>query len=315
MSGLYAQDHTQQSVDRRIDSIAARQHGVFTRIQAIACGGTRNTIQWRVRVGRWERLFPTVFRLGGSRRTWRQEALATCLHFGAGTAVSFRSAASLRGVSGFKRHTLEITVPRDRNRRAPNSVTIHSEPGGISPEDITTLDGIPVTKPARTLLDLATVEPEEVVERCLDEWLRRHLVSLPFLDRWLNDPIRKRHRGSALLERLVDIRATVGVTESPLETDFLKLIRSEGLPIPMLQYVVRDGERFVGRVDFAYPDQRVAIEADGFRHHDQRRSFDAERARGNDLLALGWVVLRITSKHIEEDPEAVTTWVRRALNR
>ncbi|MGH2725472.1 MAG: endonuclease domain-containing protein [Actinomycetota bacterium] len=259
-------------------------------------------------------MYPAVYRLAGTPRTWRQDALAACLHFGEGTAVSFRSAAKLRGGDAFKRQMLEITVSRRRNRRGPRSITIHSEPGGIPPEDITTIEGIPVTKSVRTLLDLATVEPEEVVEHCLDEWLRRRLVSLSSLERWLKDPVKRRHRGAPVLQRLVDVRATVGVTESPLETEILKLLRCEGLPIPMLQYVVRDGDRFVGRVDMAYPEHRVAIEVDSFKHHDQRRSFDAERARGNDLQSLGWLMLRITSKHLEEGPDAVASWVRRALN-
>ncbi len=83
----------------------------------------------------------------------------------------------------------------------------------------------------------------------------------------------------------------------------------------MLQYEVRDGSRFVARVDFAYPDHRVAIEADGFRYHDNRRGFDDERARGNQLEAMGWRVLRVTSKHLEQNPEGVVGWVGRALGR
>ena len=95
----------------------------------------------------------------------------------------------------------------------------------------------------------------------------------------------------------------------------LKLLRDADLPRPMLQYEVYDGDRFVARPDFAYPEHRVAIEADSFRYHDTRQSFDAERARGNELLALGWQVLRVTAKHLAEDPDGVATWVRKALSR
>jgi hypothetical protein len=210
---------------------------------------------------------------------------------------------------------VEIIVPRNRRRSRSRQILVHWPQDPIPDEDITTIDGIPVTKPARTLLDLATVEPEEVVERCLDDALRRRLVSLPFLESWLKDPRRDRHRGAPMLRRLVAARATVGVTESPLEGATLKLIRDAGLPIPMLQYTVRDGNRFVARLDFAYPEERVAIEADGFRYHDDRRGFDKERARGNDLEAMGWRVLRVTSQHVEKDSESVAAWVRRALNR
>jgi hypothetical protein len=240
--------------------------------------------------------------------------MAACLYLGACATLSFRAAAVLRGSPVFTRSGIEVTVPRNRHPSRSRRIIVHRLQEPIPDEDITTIDGIPVTKPARTLLDLATVESEEVVERCLDDALRRRLVSLPFLESWLEDPRRSRHRGARMLQRLVAARATVGVTESPLEAAVLKVIRDAGLPTPMLQYEVRDGDRFVARVDFVYPDERVAIEADGFRFHDDRRGFDEERARGNELEALGWRVLRVTSRHVEQDPEGVIAWVRRALS-
>jgi very-short-patch-repair endonuclease len=241
--------------------------------------------------------------------------MAACLYLGACATLSFRAAAALRGSPVSTRPRIEVTVPRNRNPSRSRRILVHRPQDPILEQDITTIDGIPVTKPARTLLDLATVEPEEVVERCLDDALRRRLVSLPFFESWLEDPRRSRHRGARMLQRLVAARATVGVTESPLEAAVLKLIRDAGLPTPMLQYEVRDGDRFVGRVDFAYPEERVAIEADGFRYHDGRRGFDDERARGNELEAMGWRVLRVTAKHLEEYPDAVVAWISRALAR
>jgi hypothetical protein len=134
-------------------------------------------------------------------------------------------------MAGFKNRRLEVTVTKHRNRSGKHGIVIHIPEDPIPPEDITTIDGIPVTKPARTLLDLATVEPEDVIERCLADALRRRLVSLPFLERWLADPRPQRHRGASLLKRLVDERATRGVTESPLETALLQMIRERGLPL------------------------------------------------------------------------------------
>lgn len=302
-------------MDRFIARVASHQHGVFTRAQAKQCGATVSAIRWRLTTGRWERLHPNVYRLAGSPKTWRQRALAACFYLGPAVPLSHRAAAFLRGLSPSRRATVEVIVPRKRNRTRPNDIIIHWLDEPIPPEDITTIDGIPVTKPARTLMDLATVEPEEVIERALDDALRRRLLSLSFLERWLQDPRRRRHRGARLLKRLVEERATIGVTESPLETKALTLLRDAGLPIPMLQYEVRDGDRFVGRLDFAYPDARVGIEADGFRYHDSRQAFDAERFRGNELQALGWSILRVTAKHLDEHPEEVAEWVRRALDR
>lgn len=311
--GSYNEIGMQQHMDQRIAQIANRQHGVFSRTQAVRCGATNEAIRWREKVGRWERLHPKIYRLAGAPRTWRQTALAACLYLGPQATLSYRAAAALRGLAAFRSGRVEVTVPRHTHRSAVHRVKIHWLQDPIPDEDITTIDGIPVTKPARTLLDLASVEPEEVVERCLDDALRRRLVSLPFLERWLRHPRRKRHRGAPVLGRLVDARATIGVTERPLETNVLRLLRHAGLPIPMLQYEVRAGDRLIGRLDFAYPDHRVGIEADGFRHHDSRRAFDKERWRRNELQVMGWLLLHITSEHVEREPDMVAAWVRAVL--
>lgn len=218
-------------------------------------------------------------------------------------------------MAGRKRAEVELTVPRNRKRRGLDDVIIHWLEEPIPAEDITTIDGIPVTTPARTILDLLSVEPEDVVERALDDALRRRLVTLEFLDSWLHDARRKRHRGWRAMRRLVDVRMERGVTDSWLEDDVLDLLADAGLPTPQVQFIRKDGDRFVARLDFAYPEQRVAIEADGFRYHADRRSFDDDRARANAVLALGWRVLRVTAKHLEDDPGGVVAWVRQALNR
>lgn len=239
--------------------------------------------------------------------------MIACLHWSPGSALSHEAAAVLGGVLGAARTPVVITVPRGRERARSDRVIVHWTKVPIPPEDITTIDGIPVTTPARTLIDLATVESEHVIERCLDDMLRRRLVSLPFLEKWLDDPARKGHRGLPLVRRLVAARATVGLTESPLETDVLRLLRNAGLPIPMVQYEIKDDRGVIARLDFAYPDEKVAIEADGFRYHDRRGGFDRERARGNEIESMGWAVLRITAAHIARDPNGVVRWVQRAL--
>jgi hypothetical protein len=307
--------HHQPGLDECVARVAAAQHGVFTRAQAIRCGATKSTIRWRLRVGRWVQPLPKVYRIAGVPVTWRQQASAACLQLGPGAVLSHRAASALRGTLGVRRGRVEVTVPRNRNRPRRDDVIVHLPREPIPPEDITAIDGIPVTKPARTLLDLATVEPVEVVERALDDALRLGLVSLAFLDRWLEIPLNVRHRGARTLQRLVDARKVVGVTESPLEMRVLKLLASATVPVPMLQYRVWDGDTLIARLDFAYPVERVAIEADGFRFHDGRTRFDDERARGNRLQSLGWNVLRITSAHVDEHPDEVVDWVRQALAR
>lgn len=267
-----------------------------------------------MRSGRWAQLLPTVFRLVGAPETWRQRAVAVCLHLGPGAVLSHRAAAALRQGPGRRPPPpVEVIVSRGRNRAVPADVIVHTTARPLPSEDVTTIDGIPVTSPARTLLDLAAVKPEPLISRALDDAARRGQLKLSRLPVWLDDPVRARHPGAALLRRVVADRLSHGVTESDLEVEVLALLRTAGFPSPVRQHEIWDQDRLVRRVDLAYPEARIAIEADGFRHHDLRDRFDAERARGNDLEALGWHVLRVTHQHLTEDPQSVVRWVKRAL--
>ncbi len=97
-------------------------------------------------------------------------------------------------------------------------------------------------------------------------------------------------RGSAqarLVARLAD-----GLAESPQETRLRLLLHRAGMP-PVAQYRVVDERGFVARVDFAYPELRLAVEYDGL-HHAERQAFLDDRRRLNRLIAAGWVVLHVT---------------------
>ncbi|MCU1616426.1 MAG: uncharacterized protein JWO98_3966, partial [Frankiales bacterium] len=85
-----------------------------------------------------------------------------------------------------------------------------------------------------------------------------------------------------------------GLAESPQETRLRLLLRGSGLPLPVAQHRVTDDGRFVARVDFAYPGQRLAIEYDGV-WHGEPGQFARDRQRLNRLLAAGWRVLFVTA--------------------
>ena len=81
----------------------------------------------------------------------------------------------------------------------------------------------------------------------------------------------------------------------------------------MRQHVVENVGRFVARVDFAYPDPRLAIELDGFRSHGQRKTFDQDRTRQNQLVLLGWTVLRFTWSDLTDRGDSVAATLGAAL--
>ncbi|MGH2793069.1 MAG: type IV toxin-antitoxin system AbiEi family antitoxin [Actinomycetota bacterium] len=173
--------------------------------------------------------------LAHMRSRYDSERARAGADWGVEGVVSHRAAAKLRSLCGLRHARVELSVARNRNRYRATGIIVHRISVPLPPEDVAKIDGIPVTKPARTLLDLASTESERMTARFLDDALRRGLVTLSFLDPWATDPRRKHQRGGRSLRELVEVRAIRGVTESPLEADALKLLSDAGLPVPIVQ--------------------------------------------------------------------------------
>jgi very-short-patch-repair endonuclease len=264
------------------------------------------TLNRRLASGVWDRLYPGVYRLAGAPITWRQSLLAAVLALGEGAVVSYRAAAALWLFPGFAPRGLELSVPRGRWRI--RGFKVH-RPLSVPADDVTTLYGIPVTTPMRTLIDIAGCSPADVVEEALDDALRRKLVTVAGLQRRLRANGGPGRNGTKLLRDFVDARAGVAsVSESVFETRLLRVLRAAGLPEPAPQHQVGSY-----RVDFAYPGARVAVEADGFRWHSTRRQWDRDRARRNALTAMGWTLIHVTWAQLREQPEQVVNTIRATL--
>jgi very-short-patch-repair endonuclease len=234
--------------------------------------------------------------------------MAACLAWGEGAGISHPPAAALWRLAGFEQRAAELTVPPGRRRKGPG--VVHRSL--LLPVDVTRVDGIPVTTPARTLIDIASVCDEEVVEEALDDALRRGLVSIPRL-RWRLDQMGRRP-GVVMMRALLDARAGSSVPQSVFETRLLRALRRAGLPEPVAQHEIRRGGRLVAVVDFAYPRERLAIEADGYRWHSGRAQWEHDRSRRNDLTLLGWRVVHVTWPDLSRREQAVIESVQEALS-
>jgi very-short-patch-repair endonuclease len=164
------------------------------------------------------------------------------------------------------------------------------------------------------LLDVAAVASSDLVEEALDDALRRKLVSLSRL-RWrLSEIGRSGRPGVALLRSLVDARtSTTAVPQSVFETRLLRVLKDAGLPEPVVQHEIRDRGRLVGVVDLAFPEIRLAIEAEGYRWHAGRLRFERDLARRNSLTALGWRVIHVTWADLTDRGEATIQAMVRAM--
>jgi very-short-patch-repair endonuclease len=164
----------------------------------------------------------------------------------------------------------------------------------------------------RTLFDLAAVVDFETLERAVECALRRRLVSFRQLEWRCNELAKRGRNGSAQMRKLLKLRGNVAPTGSDLETRFFQLLRRHGIRLPERQVEVtrRNGRK--AYIDFAYPDLMIAIELEGDTAHPYlRRPYD--RARQNELVLLGWTVLRFGWDEVVHDPESVITALRDAL--
>jgi hypothetical protein len=267
-------------MDSAIAKVAMRQHGLFTRAQAASVGFTESAMRQRLATGRWVRVAAGVYRIAGVPVTWTQRALAACLIAGPGAVVSHRSAAVLWGISGFRPGPLDITVPVGRSGR--NALArVHR-----SDVDCVRRDGIPVTRPARTIADLARVVSGDLLEEAVDDALCRRLCRLDDL------PARGR------LRTVLEAWNGEGLADGVAEMRVVRRLLAAGLPQPVRQYEIWVDGVFVARVDLAYPEYRLAIELDGFRWHAGRRPFRSDRLRRNRLEAVGWRLLETAPEDI-----------------
>jgi very-short-patch-repair endonuclease len=180
----------------------------------------------------------------------------------------------------------------------------------LDPVDVARRGAIPLTSPARTLLDLGGVAPPEAVESAMEDALHRRLVARPQLDALLLRLGRPGRPGVATLRAVLagrDRRAAP--TESILEDAFVRLLRQGGLPAPARQYPIRAPGRPPVRLDFAYPVSRVAIELDGRRWHSGRADVERDRTKSNLLAALGWRLLRFGWSDVHDRGAGVVTAV------
>jgi very-short-patch-repair endonuclease len=176
---------------------------------------------------------------------------------------------------------------------------------------VTTRHGIPVTTPARTLLDLTAVLEPRQLERAITEAEVLRLTSPTSLD-----DLVARHpnrRGTAALRQILADRAEIGrtITRSEFEVAFLAFVDAHRLPRPRTNVPIDvAGRPFV---DAAWPDQRVVIELDSYGIHTTRRNFENDRSRDRELTVAGWRAVRVTWRQLHGDAPALARALRSLL--
>jgi len=262
--------------------------------------------------GRYVRLEPGVYSVVGAPPTALRRIAAAVASLPSLSAVSHQTAAELWGMTSRGIRAVEVVTTRwDRVHRS--TVTVH-ESLDLIPDDVVELNGLPITTPARTVVDLGASN-RWLVESALETGIRRSLFTQGDVEAFVARVARRGRRGVGVIRPLLAARRRWDtVTESVLEDEFRRLIADAGLPVPLAQYVVRDlAGAFICRADFAYPGVRLLIELDSEAHHLDRITFRRDRSKQNRASTNGWAVLRYTWWDLAEEPGRVCSEIRAAL--
>ncbi|MQA72791.1 MAG: DUF559 domain-containing protein [Solirubrobacterales bacterium] len=299
-----------QPLARELWALAALQHGVVTRQQLLELGFSSQAIKRRIANGRLHPIWRGVYAVGRPRLTRHGRWLAAVLSCGPDAVLSHESAAALWGIrAGWRLEggrseaaprwphgaAVDVSVPAHVDRRRPG-IRVHRRVA-LGPGLVGRRDGIPVTTPALTLVDLATRLPRDQLEAAVNEADRRDLIDPERLRSVLDEM--PRWPGARALREMLD-RRTFTLTDSQLERHFLPIARAAGLPPP------RTGERVNGfKVDFHWPELGLVVETDGLRYHRTPAEQARDRLRDQAHTAAGLTQLRFTHAQVRFEPAHV----------
>ncbi|MBX6376642.1 MAG: DUF559 domain-containing protein [Acetobacteraceae bacterium] len=283
--------------------LAATQHGVVTRAQLLAAGVPPDTVSHRIACKLLVPLHRGVYAVGLPVSA-QGRALAALFACGVEAAVSHQTAAGLRNFAPAECTDSPVHVILSRGDRRRPGIRIHWI-RDIRPDEITTVDGIRQTTPARTLLDLAGTVSARDLEKATVEALGMRLTTPAELGEMV-----KRypaHRGTARLRALLG-SADSTVTRSRAERTFLALIRKASIHPPETNAAVAGYE-----VDAVWRREKLIVEIDGKSFHSTSGRVAADRRRDFALAAAGYRVIRVTWHQLIHTPEALLVQLARAL--
>ncbi len=295
-----------RAAEGRSAATAARQHGVVTRGQLLEAGFSPSAVDRRAQSGRSRVLHRGVYLFAAFPLAHTRE-IAAVLAAGPGAVLSHRSAAALWCLAPIPGAEKPVDVTSAGNRGRVPGICLHRV-RDLGDEERTTVEGIPITAPCRTLLDLAAHASRREMESLVARSEREGLVARDALVHTL--ACRKGHVGVRALRAVLDVPGGPALTRSEAETSFLALVRDAGLPPPEANASVGPYE-----VDFLWRRARIAVEVDGYRYHASRPRFEGDRRRDARLIAEGLTVMRLSWRQITHEPLATAVQLGQALAR
>ena len=279
------------------------------RRQLLGLGLHPSAIDRRVAAGRLHVMHHGVYALGHRVVTLKARWMAAVLACGQGAVLSHRDAGALLGMRPPSGQLMEVTARGVHMREG-----IRAYRNALLPDEMTTIDNIPTTTWARTLIDLAAVLPPHQLARALEQAEILRIFDLtelaPLLDRHARRP------GVPALNRaLHEHRPDTHPTRTDLEALLVDLCHQADLPLATALNASLDlsDDRRI-EPDAIWHHHKVIVEVDGFETHGTRAMFESDRVRDAELQILGWRVLRTTWRQLERTPQEFLDRLRRLLH-
>ncbi|HEX4669952.1 MAG TPA: type IV toxin-antitoxin system AbiEi family antitoxin domain-containing protein [Solirubrobacterales bacterium] len=283
--------------------LARAQYGVVSFRQLRELGFSKGAIGRAHQAERLHQLHHGVYAVGHIALSDHGRCMAAILACGRRAVLSHESAAWLWGFFPTCPVKPEVSVPNAGRPRA--GVRAHRVVP-FSLGEVGSQEGIPVTSPARTLLDLAATNRGRRLQQAIEKAKRLDRLDLAEIDALIRH--KRSAPGTRRLREAAEIYRDPAISRSRPELLFLDLVKRAGLPRPALNTFVAGHE-----IDAYWEVERFAVEVDGWDAHRTREAFEADPLRQENLKLAGIDSIRVTARRVEREPAAVAERLRRLL--
>jgi very-short-patch-repair endonuclease len=298
--------------DQVATELAQLQRGAFARWQLLARGVDDDAIAVRIRNGRWVRMAAGVYVLAGVAESFEQRLWLGWLAVGPGGIVSHEAAAQLHGIPNVIRNRVTLTCPHGWHHRLP-VLTVH-QLDDVLADHRTSIEGLPVTTPARTVVDLAAVVHPARLLPIVEDAKHARIANYLQVGECMKSVARRGKPGIRRLARVLDKLTSTGTKSmSVLERKLFEMIDAAGLERPVSQFPFPGRQFTNGCIDAAYVNAKLVIEVDGRSWHTRIAELKRDHERDADAARSGWQTLRLLWEHVVDDPEGSGAVLRDVL--
>lgn len=289
-------------MDDQFLALFAAQSGVATSAQILQYL-TRRRFEAAVNTGVLERVWQGIYCLGEPTDQLRLQGLD--LSCGRPVAVCLATAASMFGFDTEQPDVLHVLDPPRCALRSADGLVVHRRDGA----PLVVVNGRRATSAAWTAIEVARGLRRPRALATLDAALRSGTCSRPEL--WRAAVEQKGRRGIVAVRDLLPVADPR--SESPMESEARLAMLDGGLPVPELQYEIIDGNGDLRRLDFAWPDARVAAEYDGVAWHSGSEAMSRDRRRFNALADIDWTLVPIVFDDVRYAAQQMVVRIERQL--